>query len=482
LPLLAKSRDPALTAPAKAELAGPAAPADQLELADAWWDAASSQGDAARRAIFRHAGDWYDRARPKLADADQLAHIDARMQQLADLEKQVKPPDAPPVDQPGQAIDVEKLRLFDGRSGEARTLLLRARGGSKETEQAVAAALAWLAKHQMPDGGWSFDHALAVGGVGSNGGTMPQARNAATGLVLLSMLGAGHTHKSGEYQDQIQRGLGYLGNRMKVQKDRSGSLNEADGAMYSHGIATQALCEAYAMTKDKSLHVPCQMALAFIIRGQHPGGGWGYKPKDSGNTPVTGWHLTALKLGSAAGLQPPATTFTQTAKFLDAVQYDGGAKYGHDKPGGTETTAAIGLLSRIYLGWPRDQVALERGVQNLGAMNPAKKPMYFNYYATQLLQNYGGEPWDKWNTSVRNHLLSNQATAGTATGSWYISDKHSGPGGRLWCTALASLILESYYRYLPAYPQTRRAIAEHLRNPPTAAEPEEPGDAAAATE
>jgi hypothetical protein len=471
LPLLEKSGDSALQALAKAELAEPAAPAERLKLADAWWNAAVSQHDDDRRGIYRHAGDWYRRARPGLTNADQLAHIDERMRQLADLEQRAVT-ETPPVDEPAATIDVERLGLFDGRSGEARRLLVHARGGSDETEQSVAAALAWLAKHQMPDGGWSFDHAVAVGGAGTHGGNMPQARNAATGLVLLAMLGAGHTHKSGEYQDHVQQGLRYLGNRMKVQQDRSGSFSEEDGTMYSHGIATQALCEAYAMTKDKGLHVPCQMALAYIVRSQHLGGGWRYKPKEPGDTSVTGWQLTALKLGNAAGIQPPSITFAQATKFLDKVQYDGGAKYGYQKPGGTECTTAIGLLSRIYLGWPHDQVALGRGVDNLSNMKPANKPMYFNYYATQVLQNYGGQPWEKWNTAIRTYLPSKQETEGTSTGSWFLSDKHAAPGGRLCCTALATLILESYYRYLPAYAETRREIAERLKNPPAPEETE----------
>jgi hypothetical protein len=481
LPLLAKSQDPTLTALAEAELAEPTTAQEHLKLADAWWSAASSQDDTSRRSVLRHAADWYERARPDITDADQLARIDERMRQLADLQ-QAEVTETRPVDEPTPTIDVEKLGLFDGRSGEARVLLVQARGGSEETERAVAAALEWLAKHQMPDGGWTFDHAVAVGGAGSNGGNMPQARNAATGLVLLAMLGAGHTHKSGKYQQQVQRGLGYLVNRMKVQKDRSGSLSEEGGTMYSHGIATQALCEAYAMTEEKSLQLHCQMALAYIIRGQHLGGGWRYKPKEPGDTSVTGWQLTALKLGSAGGIQAPPTTFAQTVKFLDMVQYDGGAKYGYQKPGGTDGTTAIGLLCRIYLGWPHDQVALERGVTNLSHVDPANRPMYVNYHVTQVLQNHGGEPWEKWNTSIRKHLLSKQAAAGNATGSWFLPDKHSAAGGRLCCTALATLILESYYRYLPAYPETRQEIAERLNNPPAAAEPEKPAAAAAAAD
>jgi hypothetical protein len=475
LPLLAKAQEPQLKAPAQAELAGPATPEDQVDIADAWWNAAASQGDAARRSIYQHAGQWYERARPEISDPDLLARVDERLRQVAALDR-VQPPEAPVADEPAETVDVESLGLFDGRTGQVRRLLVQARGGSDQTEQAVAAALDWLAKHQMPDGGWSFDHAMAVQGVGTDGGNMPQARNAATGLTLLAFLGAGHTHKSGSYQTKVEQGLRYLGSRVKLQKNQSGSFREEGGTMYSHGIATQALCEAYALTKDKSLHVPCQMALAFIIRGQHAGGGWRYEPNEKGDTSVTGWQLTALELGGAAGIQPPATTLTQVGKFLDAVQFDGGAKYGYQRPGGSDCTTAIGLLSRIYLGWPRDQVALERGVDDLSRANPKGRPMYFNYFATQVLQNYGGEPWEKWNRAICARLLPRQGTEAAATGSWFLSDKHSRPGGRLCCTALATLILESYYRYLPAYPETRREIAEAIRSAQVPAEAGTPAD------
>ena len=44
--------------------------------------------------------------------------------------------------------------------------LLATHGGTKETEEAVQAALAWLAEHQLPNGLWSL-----TGKVKSNQGT-----------------------------------------------------------------------------------------------------------------------------------------------------------------------------------------------------------------------------------------------------------------------------------------------------------------------
>jgi hypothetical protein len=467
LPLLAKGGDPGLRALAEAELSGSQTPADRIQLADAWWNAAASEDDATGRALYRHAGQYYEQAKPEVSDADMLARIDSRLQELAKLEQ--APESEVPDEDASPQHNFEKLGLFEGRTGETRRLLLQARGGDADTESAVAAALDWLAQHQMPDGGWSFDHAVATGGVGSNGGSMPQARNAATGLVLLAFLGAGQTHKSGTYSEKVDQGLRFLGKRVKVLKDRSGSFNEEGGTMYSHAIAAQTLCEAYAMTRDKDLLVPCQMALAYTIRSQHPmKGGWRYTPKQEGDTSVTGWQMTALKLGSEAGITPPTATLALTGRFLDGVQYDGGAKYGYTGPGGSDSTTAIGLLCRMHLGWPRDHAALKRGIDHLMAFAPADKPMYYNYYATQVFQNYGGQPWDKWNGAMRKFLLEKQATQEPAAGSWWISGKNSREGGRLCCTALATLMLESYYRYLPVYPETRRELARRLSAAATA--------------
>ena len=159
--------------------------------------------------------------------------------------------------------------------------LVASAGGTQHGESAVASALKWLAAHQMPDGGWSFGHRLCPGCQGkcSNPGDLAEARNAATGLALLAYLGAGQTHEDGKYQSQVKAGLDYLVNHAKVDKN-GGSLYETGGRMYSHGICSIAMCEAYAMTHDKELFAPAQRALDFIGNAQDPvGGGWRYQPQ-----------------------------------------------------------------------------------------------------------------------------------------------------------------------------------------------------------
>jgi hypothetical protein len=330
-------------------------------------------------------------------------------------------------------------------------------GGSKPSEDAVAGGLRWLAAHQCPDGGWSFDIARCPSCHGQcrDSGRLGGARNAATGLALLPFLGSNHTHKDKKYGATVGAGLGFLISRMSPSS-RGGALNEpGTGNMYSHGIAAIAICEAYAMTKDPKLAAPARAAINFICTAQDPkGGGWRYQPHDPGDTSVVGWQLMALKSGYMAGLTIPSGTTRKASLFLDSVQHDGGAMYGYVTTAKTsDATVAIGLLSRMYLGWRKDNPALRRGVQWVSKRGPSAGNMYYNYYATQVMRHWEGEEWKTWNRRMRDQLISTQAKQGHEDGSWFTSggDRGAALGGRLYCTAMATMILEIYYRYLPIY-------------------------------
>jgi hypothetical protein len=54
---------------------------------------------------------------------------------------------------------------------------------------------------------------------------------------------------------------------------------------------------------------------------------------------------------------------------------------------------------------------------------------------------------------MRDYLVQSQALEGVESGSWYFNDPsdHGERGQRLYCTSLATLILESYYRYPKIY-------------------------------
>ena len=315
-------------------------------------------------------------------------------------------------------------------------------------------ALEWLAQHQMSDGGWSFDHrkSKGCGNKCRSPGSLPQARNAATGLALLPFLGAGQTHITGKYKKQVKEGLYYLKRKMKVSP-QGGSLSEPGGQMYAHGIASIALCEAYAMTRDKALRSPAQDAIDFICYAQdRVGGGWRYQPRTPGDTSVVGWQIMALKSGHMAYLRVPSSTVRDASKFLDSVEAESGSQYGYTSPAaGRSATTAIGLLCRMYLGWKQDEPALVEGAQWLSERGPSRTDLYYDYYATQVMCHMGGPVWERWNDVMREQLVATQATTGHERGSWFMNSRHGGQGGRLYCTTMATMILEVYYRHLPIY-------------------------------
>lgn len=327
--------------------------------------------------------------------------------------------------------------------------------------KALSAALKWLAEHQLPDGSWSFDHILCARCRGQcrNPGRLAKARIGATGLALLPFLGAAQTHKTGKYRTTVSRGLYFLVNQMKISP-KGGSLHEEGGRMYSHGIASIVLCEAYALTHDRGLHAPAQQSLNFICYAQDPvGGGWRYEPRQPGDTSVVGWQIMALKSGHMAYLQVPPVTTRMAVGYFDGVQSESGAKYGYTDSGrGSSATTAIGLLCRMYLGWKKDNPALQRGVQWLSEQGPAKGDMYYNYYATQVMRHWDGELWRKWDAAIKNQLVASQTTAGHEAGSWYFKHTHADSGGRLYCTAMAAMTLEVEYRDLPLY--DRQSVEE----------------------
>ena len=335
-----------------------------------------------------------------------------------------------------------------------RNKLVQAGGGSAQSEAAVEAALKWIINHQMPDGSWDFDFTKcpSCNGNCSHPGKLAD-RGGATAMALLPMLGRGYTHKAGPYKKQFEAGIGFLA-AMTVKGQ--GKAYEKGGNLYSQGLAGIALSETYAMTQDKRLAGPAQLALNYIMAAQDPvGGGWRYAPKQPGDTSAVGWQLMALKSGNMAYLQVSPLTIKKAVEFLNRVQADDGANYGYTDPGNGLGTSAVGLLCRMYLGWKKDNPALQRGVMRLAKSGP-NTDLYFNYYATQILHHMEGDAWVAWNTKMRESLVKSQQTKGHAAGSWFEGyDKGHGPerGGRLYCTSMATMILEVYYRHLPIYGQ-----------------------------
>lgn len=346
---------------------------------------------------------------------------------------------------------------LEGRTLENRRAAALAGGGTERSEASVEAALKWFSEHQWSDGGWRFDLAAcprcngACRDAGSN-----NSSTAATGLALLCYLGAGYTHQEGEYKEQVLRGLLFLQDKMVVSS-HGGDLRGGD-TMYAQGIATLALTEAYAMTHDRDFRESAGQAIQFILDAQYDDGGWRYAPNweapARGDTTVTGWQVAALRSASLTDIELPSDLWARISSYLDSVQYDDGQNYLYvqgDSPNRRTAATPIGLLCRMIGGWKKDYRPLRQSVVRLGRVSPSDKDVYFNYYTSQVLHHVGGASWKRWNPRMREYLIAAQATDGHERGSWYFSEPHSSTGGRLYTTAMATMTLEVYYRYMPLY-------------------------------
>ncbi|MCY2989262.1 MAG: hypothetical protein NTY19_15515 [Planctomycetota bacterium] len=387
-------------------------------------------------------------------------------------------------------------------------------GTTADSEQAVELALRWLAEHQYPNGGWSFDHRRGrCQGQCSEPGTMANAVNGATGLAVLPFICHGNTHASGPYRDNVAAGLGFLVLRLGPD----GAFWEDGGTLYSHAMALWALCEdcriaaetpglsaEIAAVSDETTPSPeenppvvetkkpsrnsavrpvrakpqptprstansatpassadtttliraaATKALVYTLNAQDPsGGGWRYKPRQRGDTSVTGWQVVAMYSATKANFPVPPQAAVGVTGFLNSVQSNYGATYGYVNAMPTPVCSSIGLLCRIYTGWEREQPGLQAGVTLLARQGPSEQDMYYNYYATLVLHHVGGPLWEDWHQKLREYLIRTQSRVGHETGSWSFRGGHgAGSGGRLYSTALACLILETAYRSKSVY-------------------------------
>jgi len=376
-----------------------------------------------------------------------------------------------------EAFSRRSLRQGDDTGGGAGRPLPR-------TEEAIELGLHFLARHQLPDGSWTLndfgvnqpeevkeeyvDERAAI-----------RSDVAATAMALLAFQGAGYQHKEGKYVEIVNAALTYL---IKNQK-KNGDLylpqddeSNRSAWLYSHSIATIALCEAYGMTQDPELHEPAQKALDFIIKSQQGDrGGWRYSPGYGADTSVTGWMMMALKSGQLSNLDVPDEVFDKIEKWLDRAQaskkerhlysYNPYApdtdKQRHGRQP-TMTMTSVGLLMRLYTGWQRDNKYMKEGadylLENLpeiGSRRDPKRDTYYWYYATQVMFHMKGEYWEKWNKRLHPMLTESQIKQGTFTGSWDprrpVPDRWGPHAGRMYVTCMNLLSLEVYYRHLPIY-------------------------------
>jgi hypothetical protein len=374
---------------------------------------------------------------------------------------------------------------------------LKSEGGSDGTEDVVRAALEWLRRHQSPDGSWKSAgfHAQcskACANVDAarygDGKGFPDHDVGVTALAILAYAGYGHTHKDGVYEEYIEclkKAVGYMKQAQVKSEDptTNGRFGAGQGEqwIYDHAISTMAMCELYVMSNDTiGLKKVVTDAVKFCLRAQNDGRGWRYgvKPGDN-DTSVTGWMVLALKTAKNANLDIPKEEYERAFKgaldWFNFVTATNG-KTGYFAPGDEGSRlnkihpepypfskdlscmTAVAVLCRLFAGESRTTQEIKNGVKVLMAHTPkwleakgrvlSTINMYYWYYGSYAMFQFGGPDWKKWNEDMIKALVNSQRQGLICEdGSWDPIDEWGPAGGRVYMTALGAMTLEVYYRF-----------------------------------
>ena len=342
-------------------------------------------------------------------------------------------------------------------------------GGTANSELAVQEGLNWLARHQAPDGHWDNDCLRARPGgcceekstCSTSGGDHAMAH---TGLALLAFQAGGHYYFNGQkYSEVVRRGLEWLVEHQQKDDGLYGQFN-----MYEHGMATFALADACATAVasqwdvDPRYRAAAEKAIRFIETHQKQDGGWRYSPNryEASDTSVSGWQVLALEAAKEAKIEISPNCLQNAIAYFQTCEIGDSGRTGYQGSNQTtEATTGVGMLVHAFLLGTPDDAWCRKGAEHLAQL--AEQSIGATSSAASRTITYGTTaPWPCAS------MAANPGNAGTMSSGimcWGCRTRTSNracgaagigraigggaEGGRVYTTALATLMLEVYYRY-----------------------------------
>jgi len=312
---------------------------------------------------------------------------------------------------------------------------------SEKTKGVVLSGLRYLARTQNRDGSWS-----GRGGYSRNVGV--------SGLACMAFMANGSQPGQGEFGEQIDRGLDFVLTNVR----RDGFITVPGGdtrtGMYEHGFATLFLGEAYGMTQRQDIGEKLRLAVALIQRSQKAvDGGWRYEPSPTAESDisVTVCQVMALRSARNAGIKVPKECIDRAIAYVkQSCLADGSFCYMvRSRTRGSYALLSAGV-SALYGAGEYDCPELKRSLRLFEQDTPRNVSRhgaishyyaYAHYYASQAAYHAGGHYWSGYYPAVCKELADSQES----NGSWQDTF------GEAYGTAMACLVLQLPYQYLPIF-------------------------------
>jgi prenyltransferase beta subunit len=339
-----------------------------------------------------------------------------------------------------------------------------------EHAHAVDRGLQWLADHQAEDGSWIAKIGFKLN-TSYEETSEDKGHVGVTSLACMAFLAGGHLPGRGQYGANVERGLQFV--LSCVQDD--GYITYSGTRMYSHAFGTLFLAEVYGMTHKADVRAKLQLAVDFIVNSQNAEGGWRYEPYAvESDMSIVVCQVMALRAARNIGIRVPKSVIDRAAKYVvdSAVSeeslrgsfYQGTFNYKNEigsfhyqKQDGSRSSfplTAAGVTA-LYGAGVYSAQSIDDGINylrnNLDGFNQREGRRnnghyffwYGHYYGVQAMYTAGADNWEAYFNKVRDELLRMQEPAGSFPNS-------VGPGPAFG-TAMAVLILEIPYRFLPIF-------------------------------
>lgn len=365
----------------------------------------------------------------------------------------------------------------------------------KDISKSVDKGVAWLAAHQLKNGGWGQGDEAA--GMGHDMDGLRDAANVAdSSMALLAMMRAGHTPNKGAHRDVVHKGLGYVLSEVEASDTDSLYVSEVRGTRVQAKIgpyadtfaALMVLSEARGTMRDGPANARLDAALKKVVKkiekNQRQDGTWdgaGWAPVLSQALAAKGMNRAAqngidvsevvldrledqahsqvnlqtntFAADSAAGVglyggaaataaaRDTANTRKAKAEEMKAASEKGGGGNEHkspDVPTQAEVAAAEKRADVSGQAAARVEGALIANLDNAsfiaGFGNNGGEEFLSYMMISESLVVKGGDEWTKWDSSITSLVNKVQNEDGSWTGHHCIT-------GRTFCTAAALLVL-----------------------------------------